>query len=133
MLSPDGRWLAYISDESGRMDVYLRPYPEGGRQVQISTDGGTEPLWRRDGHELFYRRGTAFYAVELAFDPEPRVVRRQRLFEGSYFRNLRWTEYDVHPNGDRLLLVKTDETDDRIVVVLDWFKELEERALAGSQ
>jgi len=67
--SPDGRWLAYSSDESGRLDVYVQPYPGPGGKVQISTDGGTEPVWNRNGRELFFRSGNKMMAVDVATQP----------------------------------------------------------------
>ena len=71
MFSPDGRWLAYLSDESGRLEVYVQPYPGPGGKWQISTEGGAEPVWARDGQELFYRsiNGDRMMAVEITTDP----------------------------------------------------------------
>ena len=70
-LSPDGRWLAYVSDVSGRNEIYVRPYPTPGGQFPISTDGGSEPIWSRDGRELFYRNGNKMMAVAVArFDTD---------------------------------------------------------------
>src|ERR1700676_5576985 len=67
--SPDGRWLAYISDESGRFEVYVQSYPGPGGKWQISTEGGTEPVWTRNGRELFYRSGDKMMAVDVATQP----------------------------------------------------------------
>jgi len=67
--SPDGRWLAYISDESGRFEIYVQPYPGPGGKWQISTEGGTEPVWNRNGRELFYRSGGRMMAVDIATQP----------------------------------------------------------------
>ena len=67
--SPDGRWLAYISDESGRYEIYVQPYPGPGGKWQISTEGGTEPVWNPNGRELFYRSGDKMMAVDIATQP----------------------------------------------------------------
>jgi Tol biopolymer transport system component len=67
--SPDGHWLAYISDESGRYEVYVQPYPGPGGKYQISTEGGTEPVWNRNGKELFYRSGDKMMTVEVTTQP----------------------------------------------------------------
>ena len=67
--SPDGHWLAYVSDESGRNEIYVQPFPGPGRRWAISTDGGDEPVWSRDGRELFYRNGNAMMAVPITSQP----------------------------------------------------------------
>jgi len=67
--SPDGKCMAYISDESGRFEVYVQPYPGPGGKWQISTEGGVEPVWARNGRELFYRNGDQMMAVEITTDP----------------------------------------------------------------
>jgi Tol biopolymer transport system component len=67
--SPDGRWLAYVSDESGRNEIYVQPYPGTGGKWQLSTNGGTEAVWNRNGRELFYRSGNAMMAVEITSQP----------------------------------------------------------------
>ena len=70
MFSPDGRWLAYTSNESGRDEVYVLSYPGPGGKRQISNQGGSQPLWARDGRELFYRNGNRFMAVSVETEPE---------------------------------------------------------------
>ena len=64
--SPDGKWLAYVSDESGRNDVYVQPYPGPGPKWLVSTDGGSDPVWSSDGRELFYRHGDQMMTVAIA-------------------------------------------------------------------
>ncbi len=73
MFSPNGRFLAYVSDESGRTEIYVQRYPEGGGKVPISTGGGQEPMWSRDGRELFYRSGDRMMAVPMSTDGEFRA------------------------------------------------------------
>jgi serine/threonine-protein kinase len=130
VLSPDGRWLAYVSDETGRNEVYVRAFPQGGARWQVSTDGGTEPVWSRDGGELFYRSGPALMAAPVDADETFHVGVRQQLFEGPYYRKMRWAQYDVHPDGERFVLIKTGGLSNRLVVVLNWFEELERRMAA---
>jgi serine/threonine protein kinase/Tol biopolymer transport system component len=129
MFSPDGRWIAYTSDESGQYEVYVRPYPDPGQKWQISTDGGEEPLWSSDGRELFYRNGQKWMAVAVATKPEFRADRPRLLFEGSYL-NVPGYSYDIAPDGRRFLMlqpVAQEVTATQLNVVLGWFEELRRR------
>jgi eukaryotic-like serine/threonine-protein kinase len=83
--SPDGRWLTYVSDESGRPEIYVQPYPGPGGKWQISTDGGTEPLWSRSGRELFYRSGARMMAVDVTTQPTFSAGKPRILFDRQYF------------------------------------------------
>ena len=85
-LSSDGRWMAYNSNESGQLEVYIERYPERGEKVTVSTGGGVEPLWSGDGSELFYRNltGDRMMVVAVTTEPNVRVSRPQVLFEGQY-------------------------------------------------
>ena len=128
--SPDGRWLAYVSDESGRNEIFVQPYPGPGGKWQVSTEGGTEPLWNRNGRELFYRSGNTMMTVETTTEPRFAVGTPRRLFEGEYvaieFPQL--ADYDVSADGQRFLMVKEiDRTPStaQINVVLNWFQELQ--------
>ena len=82
--SPDGHWLAYVSDESGRLEVYVQPYPGPGGKYQISIDGGNEPVWNRNGKELFFRSGDKMMAVDIALQPSFSVGKPKMLFQGTY-------------------------------------------------
>jgi len=131
--SPDGRWLAYASNESGRPEVYVQPYPGPGGKWQISTDGGAEPVWNRNGRELFYRSGNKMMAVETTTQPTFSAGKPRMLFEGQYltndFPNLS-AAYDVSGDGQRFLMVKETEaarSTAQINVVLNWFEELKQR------
>lgn len=138
VVSPDGGWLAYQSNESGQFQIYVRPFPnvDEGRW-QVSTDGGSRPLWARSGRELFYLgRDERIMAVPIqggpafaAGTPEPLPVK------GPYFLppagTFQGRTYDVSPDGRRFLLIKQgSETGDappltQFVVVRNWFEELE--------
>jgi eukaryotic-like serine/threonine-protein kinase len=126
--SPDGRWLAYVSDESGRSEVYVQPFPGPGARIAISTGGGSEPVWPRRGHELFYRNGDSMMAVEVTTGPTFTAGKPRRLFDGRYARSTAlWPNYDVTADGQRFLMVKGVEEftfPTQINVVLNWDREL---------
>ncbi len=84
MMSPDGDQFAYVSDEEGSTEVYVRPYPDAGSRVRISTDGGTEPVWRRDGRELFYRSRDRMMSVSIQTEPSFRAGEPETLFEQPF-------------------------------------------------
>ena len=133
--SPDGRWLAYVSDESGQDEVYVRPVPGPGQQHTISTNGGAEPLWSPDGRELFYRRGNQVLVVATDTTDSFRAGGPQELFVGAYASDpsgqSHGTNYDIAPDGQRFLMVKTETAiagnTPQINVVLNWHQELLER------
>jgi Tol biopolymer transport system component len=129
--SPDGRWLAYVSDESGRWEVYLRPYPGPGPVVQVSTEEGYEPLWSPGGREIYYRRHRGDQVMVVSFDPEepsPRVGKPQLLFEGSYAGGVMYgRRYDLASDGKRFLMVREAEPPPpptQYNIVLNWHQEL---------
>jgi serine/threonine-protein kinase len=126
MLSPDGRWLAYTSDESGRNEIYVRDISNsGGGRWQVSTSGGTEPLWSRDGRELFYRSGNNILAVAIETEPVFKVQTRNILFKDVFEKNSAHTNYDIHPDNQRFVMIKMPlEISTEMIVVLNWFEEL---------
>jgi Tol biopolymer transport system component len=129
MFSPDGRWLAYVSDESGRNEVYAQEYPGPGGKWQVSNQGGVEPVWSRDGRELFYRNGTQMMVVEV--EPgetfvagEPRL-----LFEGDFVASGRTANYDVSPDGQHFVMaLRQGEGARKLNVIVNWFEELKRLA-----
>jgi serine/threonine protein kinase/Tol biopolymer transport system component len=136
--SPDGRWLAYVSDESGRYEIYVQPYPGPGGKLQISTEGGTEPVWNRSGRELFYRNGGKMMAVDIATQPNFAAGKPRMLFEGKYQPSPGTApNYDVSPDGQRFLMLKPVEqaqsAPTQINVVLNWFEELKRRVPTGTK
>jgi Tol biopolymer transport system component len=132
-LSPDGRWIAYESDESGRSEIYVRPFPDvdTGRW-QVSTNGGTEPLWSRDGHELFYRSRDELLVAGIETTPVFAAGNPEILFRDTYFGSgggvpQGGRAYDVARDGQRFLMIKPVEASiaaPRIIIVENWFEEL---------
>jgi Tol biopolymer transport system component/predicted Ser/Thr protein kinase len=136
--SSDGHFIAYASDESGRYEIYVRPYPGPGGKWQISTEGGTEPVWNPKGRELFYRAGRKMMAVDVATQGTFSAGKPKVLFEGPYVPTPRsFPDYDVSPDGQRLLMLKAGEQaqagPEQINVVLNWFEELKQNAPAGKK
>jgi Tol biopolymer transport system component len=99
VLSPDGRWLAYASSETGRFEVYVKPYIQEGGAVQISTEGGLGPIWAPDGRKIYYQQDETMVVVEIDTTPSFSAERPRVVFEGS-FLPARWTRsYDLSPDG----------------------------------
>jgi serine/threonine-protein kinase len=130
-ISPDGRWLAYLSNESGSEEIFVRPFPDtdSGRW-QVSTGGGIQPLWARDGQELFYRNGEAVMVVSIQTDPSFTVGNPEVVFEGPYLgavsEAFNARAYDVSPDGERFLMIRPLESAvvPEIVIVQNWLEEL---------
>jgi len=134
--SPDGHWLAYASNESGRSEIFIQPYPGPGGKWQISTEGGVEPLWNRNGRELFYRNGAKMMAVEINTKPSFSAGTPKMLFEAQYAMPANSTpDYDVSPDGQRFLMLKAAEQEQgapaQINIVLNWFEELKQKVPTG--
>ena len=128
-ISPDGHWLAYESNESGRFEVYVSTFPVPGQKWQISTDGGGEPTWAHSGSELFYRSGNKMMVLDVRTKPNFAVGLPRVLFQGDYYS---WGKrsYDVSPDGKRFLMLQTvgeEQGPTQINVVLNWFEELKQK------
>lgn len=132
-VSPDGRWLAYVSDETGRPEVFVRPFPEvGGGKWQISSDGGTDPLWNPNGRELFFRSVDGFVIMEADLTDGPQNVRPEVLIQlpavdgDQYERNGTDRLFDVAPDGQHFYLIRQTGGDrsGEPVVVQNVFEEL---------
>jgi serine/threonine-protein kinase len=122
--SPDGRWLAFTSDRSGRDEVWVKRYPGADPPVLISIGGGKEPVWSRDGRELFYRSANRVLAVTVATQPTFRAGKPAALFEGDYtYGYLDWSfNYDVAADG-RFVMVKEGPVP-KLQLIVNWFDEL---------
>lgn len=126
-LSPDGRWIAYFSDESGRWEIYVRGLRELAAKYRVSTAGGEEPIWSPDSKKLFYRFGDQWMEVEIAAGPEFHSGTSRVILTGPYV-NIPGYSYDVAPDG-RFLLLKSEDQNRRITqieVVENWPQLLKE-------
>ncbi len=131
--SPNGKWVAVVSDESGRGEVYVRSFPDPGAKVQISVAGGTEPTWSPDGSRLYYRTGSELLAARVSFSPTFTLWSRDTVLSGlaaansgfgaSYFG----ATYSVSRDGRRALTVLPDRDDFQLVVSPNWIMELRRR------
>ena len=129
--SPDGRWLAYVSNETGRYEVYVQAYRGPGGKRQISDGGGREPVWARQGRELFYRNGNQVMAVDVTLGNSFTAGKPRLLFEGQYFSSPGFINLDVAPDGQRFLLLQDatpDATLTQIHLIQNWSEELKQRA-----
>ena len=125
-LSPDKRWLAYCSNESGRFEVYVRPFPDASRKLVVSTSGGNQPVWSRDGKELFYRNGSQMLAVPVRTGRDLDLGTPEVLFDQEFSfggSGTTFAQFDVAGDG-RFLLFKRDTEPGRLHVVLNWTAEL---------
>jgi serine/threonine-protein kinase len=126
-LSPDGKWMAYESDESGRFEIYVRPYPGPGGRWQVSLDGGTEPRWSPMGREIFYRRGDDMLAAAVRTIPGFEVTGRTVLFSAQFNRNTTGPQvlnYDVTRDGQTfVMLQQAQSTALSVYVTLNWFDQ----------
>jgi len=126
-LSPDGRWLAYVSSESGRQEVYVRPFPGPGGRIQVSIDGGSEAVWSRDGRELFYREDfgpdSRLMAARIQLSPF-QVLSRAPLFDVANFVMAEdHPNYDVSPDGRSFVMVKSSQAS-QIQLIQNWTAQL---------
>jgi len=138
VFSPDGRWLAYASNESGRLEVYVRPHPQAGGRWQVSDGGGAYPRWSRDGRELFYRIDTGVMAASIeAVGATLRVGKAHVVFEGPFrggttglgIGGYSFADYDVAPDGQRFVMFPAASGTNRaehphVTLVTHWFEEL---------
>ena len=129
-LSPDGRYVAYVSDESGRDEAYVRPFPHGDRKWPLSTNGASQIRWSRNGQELFYAEAGTLVAVPVRTAPEFAAGPATRLFSHSAFTGLAEANYDVSADGQKILLPERagGQGGERMIrVVQNWFAEFLDR------
>jgi serine/threonine-protein kinase len=136
--SPNGHWLAYASDESGQLEVWVRPFPGPGGRWQVSKEGGIDPLWSKDGRQLFYRQGGKVWVVDVQTDGgfsygKPRLLfEKEGLEEGDPLQC-----WDLWPDGQSFLMVKVGDRKAEPVIqinfVQNWFEELKRLVPAGKK
>jgi serine/threonine-protein kinase len=142
--SPDGRWVAYSSDESGEAEIYVQAFPGPGLKLQISNNGGTDPVWRRSGGELYYRNGNQMMVVAVTTSSQFKAGAPRVLWEGNYSHGsssscgmpgVASSNYDVSADGERFLMVREEPAppSTRIVVVLNWVEELKAKMRARAE
>jgi hypothetical protein len=136
-LSPDGRWLAYASNKSNKLEVYLRPYPDAksGGERPVSTGGGYGPLWSPDGKEIFYRNGDSVMVVKVETSPSLKLGPPDYVFTNPYFYGAllktKFPLWDISRDGKRFLMMKEDTPPAslrKIIVVTNWFEALKQKA-----
>jgi eukaryotic-like serine/threonine-protein kinase len=126
-MAPNGSAVAYESNETGRMEVYVRPIPGPGAPVRVSIDGGSEPKWSRDGETLYYRTpAPAISAARVQLKPAIRVGARRVLFPDVYQRGLDHAVYDVMADG-KLLFIRARTSESKVMVAVDWLRLLKGR------
>ncbi|MGH7560264.1 MAG: protein kinase domain-containing protein [Gemmatimonadales bacterium] len=125
-ISPNGKWMAYTSNESGRPEIYVRSFPGAGMRYQVSLSGGDEAVWSPRGHELFYRSGKDFIAAEVRTVPSFEVLRRTTLFSNPEYGDLDGTyqDYDVTPDGRQFVMIRSLPGMSRFFVTLNAFQNL---------
>ena len=136
MFSADGSLLAYMSNETGRDEVYVQPFSVTGPRWkrQVSVGGGAEPVWAPDSRDLFYRNGDKMMAVAIETEPELSVGTPRTLFEGRFLPvpsgAAPGSSYDISPDGERFLMIKREQdlVPTQINVILNWFEELKRLA-----
>jgi Tol biopolymer transport system component len=135
-LSPDGHWLAYVSDESGRSEVYVQRFPDGGGKWPVSNDGGTEPRWSPDGREIYYRAGANMMAASVDTRDGFGTARPVSLFNAEWIPSLRLTgmlpgNYDMHPKSGEFVVIRRDSAArgaNELRVIANWREELKPNA-----
>jgi Tol biopolymer transport system component len=133
VFSPDGKWMAYVSDESGQEQVYLRAYPTLGGKEQVSVAGGTQPVWAASGDTLFYLRGQSILGVTIATTPSLKISKPWVAYQGDFDRGsiASVTSYDVGRGGFLVAGPDKSRPPTRIHVIVNWFSELAERMAKG--
>jgi len=136
-LSPNERWLAYASNVSGRLEIFVQPFPDLGATIRVSPNGGVEPLWSPSGDRLYYRseNGRRVFAVDVLGGDPLRFGMEELLFDGSFTPSIKWArKWDIHPDGDRVLMLQLESPEDSVEgirVVINWFAELERLVPSG--
>jgi Tol biopolymer transport system component len=132
MISPDGRWLAYGSDELGRFEVFVQRFSGPGGKWQVSTGGGERPVWSKNGRELFYRSSEGMMVASYTANGEAYVPGKPRLWAAKKDLSV---DYDVAPDGKRFAVVEAETPEQggtvQLTFLLNFFDEVQRRVAAG--
>jgi Tol biopolymer transport system component len=127
-LSPDGRWIAYGSNESGRYEIYIQSFPAPGTRYMLSTEGGSEPVWAPKAQQLYFRNGNKMMVVDFRPEVNNVLAKPRELFEGQYDLDSPIRSYDISPDGNRFLMRQLSDQPPQpvrqIQIVQNWFEEL---------
>ena len=125
-VSPDGRAIVYTSSSTGSYHIFLQPHPVTGKRYQVSrVDGAEEPRWSADGSKVYYRSGNRIMSVDVSLDPEIRIGEPQVFYSG-FFENVGGRSYAIHPDGERALVIRSENLASSIRVVSNWFAKVEQ-------
>jgi eukaryotic-like serine/threonine-protein kinase len=133
-LSPNGQWLTYASSESGRYEIYLRSFVQPGAALQVSVDGGTEPMWSPDGTQIYFRSDRKMMAAKIVQGASPAVTQRRVLFVDMFDGDMPMPHrnYDVTPDGKRFVMIApTEDAVPETIVVLNWTTEMRAKIAAS--
>jgi Tol biopolymer transport system component len=132
--SPDGKWVAAMSDESGQSEVYVRSFPEPSSRVQVSVDGGVQPTWSRDGRSLYYRAGGLLLAARIELSPSFRVLSTDTVstIVSAPFLGF-GSDYDVQRDGKRMVTLISNRDDYQLVVAPNWITEFREKVASSER
>ena len=136
MFAPDGRAIAYVANDTGRNEIYIRPFPGPGEKLAITNEGGNEPFWQPNGRELFYRNGDAMMAVDVSTHPTLKAGTPRLLFEKHYEPSLGlFANYSVTADGQRFVMIKRldeGQSPTQVNVAINWFEQLKAKAPTGT-
>ena len=133
-LSPDGKWLAYVSTEAGTPEVYVQAFPAGGDKIRVSTNGASEPIWTANGKELLFRSGAKFFSAAVRSTAPLRIDSARELFEskpGEYDGTTPLRDWDATADGRRFVLARVVQSKEQPVahlnLIANWTRDLERR------
>jgi len=122
--------VAYQANETGKYEIYVTKFPEKGALRQISVDGGTDPLWSPDGKRIYYRYEDQFLAVDVSTEAGFKAGKPELLFSGKFRKHILGWYYDIHPDGDKFVMVKggeIDTTQNQINIIQNFTQEIESK------
>ena len=130
-LSPNGRWLAYRSNKSTRYEVYVRPFPDSGARIQVSSESGSEPVWSRSGQMLFYQSPRGVVGVNVSAAGSFALGDRKVALSGDFLTNESHANFDVAPDGSGFLMLQRAGEGVQTIMVQNWVRELIARTSAS--